>query len=207
VLDLGCGGGAQTLHLAELLPGASITAIDAHAPLVERLRREAALRGLSDRVRAVLGDMAEIEVPPGGADLVWSEGALYNLGLERALNLCRGLLRPGGHLVFTEPVWRAADPPREVKALFEDYPAMGTASDVVAAIERAGLSLVDHFSVPDEAWWTDFYTPMERRIDELGRKYADDAEALAALDQLAEEPALHRRHGSTYAYELFVARR
>jgi len=32
VLDLGCGVGGQTLHLAELLPGVIITALDSHAP-------------------------------------------------------------------------------------------------------------------------------------------------------------------------------
>lgn len=48
---------------------------------------------------------------------------------------------------------------------------------------------------------------MEHRIARLRGKYADDAEALAMLDQLAEEPAMHRRHADFYAYEFFVARR
>lgn len=37
VADLGCGAGAQTLHLASLLDG-SILAIDSHPPLINRLR-------------------------------------------------------------------------------------------------------------------------------------------------------------------------
>ena len=57
------------------------------------------------------------------------------------------------------------------------------------------------------AWWDDFYTPMETRIAELRGRYADDAEAVAVLDQLAEEPEMHRRHSDFYAYEFFVARR
>jgi hypothetical protein len=38
-------------------------------------------------------------------------------------------------------------------------------------------------------------------------KYAGDEEALAVLDQIAEEPAMHRRYSDYYAYEFFVARR
>jgi methylase of polypeptide subunit release factors len=58
VLDLGCGVGGQTLYLAELLPGALITAIDSHAPSIERLCATVAKRGLAERVRALAGDLA-----------------------------------------------------------------------------------------------------------------------------------------------------
>jgi ubiquinone/menaquinone biosynthesis C-methylase UbiE len=40
ILDLGCGAGAQTFHLAELTSG-SIVAIDKHAPSVEPALRQA----------------------------------------------------------------------------------------------------------------------------------------------------------------------
>jgi hypothetical protein len=60
--------------------------------------------------------------------------------------------------------------------------------------------------LPDEAWWDDFYAPMERRIETLRSTYAGDIEALAALDEVAQEPEMHRRHSAYYAYEFFVAR-
>jgi hypothetical protein len=84
---------------------------------------------------------------------------------------------------------------------------MGRVPDALAAIERSRLSLVDHFGLPGEAWWDDFYTPMEQRIQELRGRHAGDTEALALLDQLAQEPKMHRRHSDYYAYEFFVARR
>ena len=208
VLDLGCGVGGQTLHLAELLPGAVICAIDSHTPSIERLRAAVAARGLAERIRPLVGDMARPGSPPQSLDLIWSEGALYNLGLELALRICRGLLRPGGYLAFTDAVWRKENPPPEVKASFDlDYPTMGQIPDVLAAIRRTGLSLVGHFTLPDNAWWDDFYTPMERRIEELRGRYAGDAEALGVLNQLAYEPVMHRRHAQFYAYEFFVVRR
>jgi SAM-dependent methyltransferase len=207
VLDLGCGTGGQTIDLAELTSG-TIVAMDSHAPSIERLRATAARLGLSERVSPMVGDMANPGLPPGSFDLVWSEGALYNLGIENALLICRGLLRPGGCLAFTDAVWLRDDPPPEVKESFDlDYPTMGKVSDVLAIIDRSGFSLNGHFTLPEEAWWEDFYTPMETRIEELRGRYGDDDEALAVLDQLAQEPAMHRRHSGCYAYEFFAARR
>jgi SAM-dependent methyltransferase len=207
VLDLGCGVGGQTIHLAELTSG-SIVALDSHAPSIERLRATVAARGLAERIRPVVGDMASPGLPAASFDLVWSEGALYNIGIENALRICHGLLRPGGYLAYTDAVWRKENPPPEVKASFEDdYPTMGRVPDVLAAIARRGFSLIDHFSLPDAAWWDDFYAPMQQHIEELRSRYADDGEALAVLDQLAQEPAMHRRHSDYYAYEFFVVRR
>ncbi len=207
VLDLGCGVGGQTLQLAELTSG-SIVAIDSHAPSIERLKAAVAARGLLQRVSAIVGNMARPGQPLEAFDLIWSEGALYNIGLRDALRVCHDLLRPGGYLAFTEAVWRKENPPPEVKAAFDlDYPTMGWLNDALAAIGDCGFELVGHFTLPDEAWWDDFYTPMETRIVELRGKYAGDIEASAILDQLAEEPEMHRRHADFYAYEFFVTRR
>lgn len=207
VLDLGCGVGAQTLYLADITSG-PILAIDSHAPSIKRLNSTLTDLGLSQRVQAMVGDMGCLEQPPESFDLIWSEGALYNIGIERALQICYGLLRPGGYIVFTDAIWRKGDPPTEVKAGFDmDYPTMGWLDDVLDTIQDSGFELVGHFTLPDEAWWRDFYTPMEMRIAELRGKYANDVEASAILDQLAEEPRMHRRHSDFYAYEFFMARR
>lgn len=208
VLDLGCGVGGQTLQLAELLLGSSIVAIDSHAPSIGRLQAAVAERGLSSRVRALVGDMAHPQQVPGSFDLIWSEGALYNIGLRNALRVCFELLRPGGYLAFTDAVWRKEGPPAVVKTGFDlDYPGMGWLADDLSAIRDARFELIGHFTLPDAAWWDDFYTPMEIRIAELHGKYAKDAEAMEILGQQAREPEIHRRYSDFYAYEFFVARR
>jgi len=207
VLDLGCGSGAQTLYLAELTAG-SILAMDRHQSGIERLQTVIAERGLSPRIKVMVGDMARPSLAAQSFDLIWSEGALYSIGLRPALEVCHDLLRPGGYLAFTDAIWRRENPPEAVKAGFDlDYPGMGWLEDDLAAIRDAGFDLVGHFTLPDEAWWEDFYSPMEARIVELRTRYADDPEAAAILDRIAEEPEMHRRYSGFYAYEFFVVRR
>lgn len=207
IVDLGCGVGGQTLHLADLTTG-FIVAVDSHAPSIKRLKESLVARGLSQRVHALIGDMAHLELPSESYDLIWSEGALYNIGMANALRVCHGLLRPGGFLAFTDAVWRKENPPLEVKTSFDlDYPTMGTATDVVKAIQFGGFEFLGRFTLPDEAWWEDFYSPMKQRITELRWKYDNDAGALAVLDELAREPEMHRSYSDYYAYEFFVARR
>lgn len=204
IVDLGCGCGAQTLDLASVTSG-TILAVDLHQPLIERLAADVARLGLSERVEVRVADMASLE-PSGTFDLVWSEGALYNLGLDAALAVCAGLLQPGGYLAFTEAVWRTQDPPEDARRAFAEYPAMGDVAAVLDLLDRTGWEVFDHFPLPNEAWWDQFYAPMERRIEELRAQYTDSPDALAVLDEIAEEPRMHRRSGSTYGYEFFIAR-
>jgi SAM-dependent methyltransferase len=206
VLDLGCGTGGQTLHLGELTAG-YIVAIDSQARSIELLRTKVVERGLAQRIKPIVGDIDRPNHAPESFDLIWSEGALYNIGIDNALRLYHPLLRPGGYFAFTEAVWRRENPPHDVKASFEDYPGMGWAQDVLAKIDESDFSLIDHFTLPDEDWWQDFYEPMELRIEQLRGIYGDDIEALDVLDQIAQEPEMHRRHSDYYAYEFFVLRK
>lgn len=208
ILDLGCGSGAQTLHLASRT-GGRITAVDNHAPFIAEARRRLAVAGLLDRVTTVVGDMAAPPAAAGSIDLIWCEGAAYFLGIERALRLWQPLLRPGGHLVFTEAVWLRTDPPACIRDMWlKEYPAMTDVAGTLALIARVGgYEMRGHFTLSDAAWWDDFYTPMEQRIAILRPKYAGEPEATTALDSIGAEIDLHRRFGTWYGYEFFVLRR
>lgn len=207
VLDLGCGTGAQTLDLANAID-ARILALDLSPRSVEQLRRLIASGGLGRNVVPVVGDMARIPAQADAFDLIWSEGALYSIGLTDALETCARYTRPGGYLAFTDAVWRAADPSSEARALFAvDSPGMGTPDETLALLGGAGFEPVEHFPLPHEAWWEGFYGPMNERIEELRRQHRGDGAVQLLLDELSREALVHRDHGSEYGYEFYVARR
>ena len=151
VLDIACGPGGQTLDLAELLPDARITALDAYPPFLNQLEARARELGVLDRIDIVRGDMGRLPYPPQSFDLIWCEGAAYIVGFETALTSWKPLLKPGGVLALTEPVWLADNPPASVRACWEEYPAM---EDVASARRRAvanGYELAGDFVLTDAA--------------------------------------------------------
>ena len=89
VLDLGAGHGRTTLTLAKALRDAQVTAVEIHAPFVEQLVGHAHEAGVADRVHALCGDMENIDIAGMSMDLVWAEGSIYVMGIERALAMWR----------------------------------------------------------------------------------------------------------------------
>lgn len=206
VLDIGCGPGRQALALAEALKG-PITAVDFFQEYLDELTERAAAAGLGDRITALRADMADLPFPPRSFDLVWSEAAAYIMGIGNALRSWKAFLKPGGYIAFSELLWLEKDPPAEVAAFFrEAYPAMGDIESNVALVEAGGYRLEGHFTLPDGAWWDDYYTPLEARLPALREKYRDDPEALGVVQMTADEIEMRRRFAASYGYAFFVAR-
>lgn len=209
VLDLGCGPGpAATLRLAQSIEGARVVGLDLHEPFATEVGRKARATGLAGRAFGLRADMAALPLAPSSFDLVWSEGALYQIGFASGVRLCRALLRPGGWLVCSEVVWLRADPPEDLRGFWErEYPAISSIETTLERVRSAGLAIVGHFTLPASAWWTDLYTPMEARLAALRERHAGDAPALSALGEMQAEVEMYRRHGDSYGYEMIVARR
>ncbi|HTW95231.1 MAG TPA: methyltransferase domain-containing protein [Tepidisphaeraceae bacterium] len=207
VLDIGCGPGTQTLLLARQTQG-QITAVDTHQPFLDELSHRAAKAGLANRIQGVNVSMKTLGFVDGSFDLLWSEGAIYIMGFAAGLRTWRRLLKPGGVIAVSEISWLAHDIPDEAKRFWaEDYPAMRHVNDNLKIIESAGYSIVSHFVLPENAWWDDYYLPLERRLGELRRKYSDDAKANAVLDATQREINLYRRYSAAYGYVFYIARR
>ncbi len=205
ILDLGSGAGAQTMTLLEITDG-TIVAVDTHAPFIDMIHAKAEAQGAESRVTALSADMADLKFEPQTFDLIWSEGALYNVGIPKALEICHPLLRSGGYLAFTDAVWKKDGAPDAVKALFEDYATMGSVLNIIQNVTDSPFELVGHFPLPDDAWWTDFYTPLLARVAELRAQHTDP-EALAALDTIEAEALLRRDFADFYTYEFFICRK
>lgn len=206
VLDIACGPGGQTLDLAELLPDARITALDAYPPFLNQLEARARELGVLDRIDLVRGDMGRLPYPPQSFDLIWCEGAAYIVGFETALTSWKPLLKPGGVLALTEPVWLADNPPASVRACWEEYPAM---EDVASARRRAmaqGYTLAGDFVLTDAAWWTQYYGPLEQRLNAATDRLGDDPTAAAVLAEIRAEIDCRRAYPDTYGYLFLVLR-
>lgn len=204
ILDMGCGNGAQTLHLAALT-GGPILAVDNHEPYLDELRRRATTAGVDSRIRAVTGDMAVPDPAWGPVDLVWSEGAIFVTGVEKGLHAWRPLLVPGGRLAFTEMCWFAPDPPAECVRFFsEEYPALAPVAEVAAVAEGCGYSILEHFRVPETGWRDEYYRPLAARVAAMKAEREFESGERGFLAMVEKEIETYERYSEWYGYEFFV---
>lgn len=200
ILDIGCGPGAQSLALAAATDG-EIIAIDTHQEFLDRLDTAAMERGLGARIHTRKLSMMEMPFARASFDLIWSEGAIYFMGFRNGLRCCRALLQPRGYLALTEPCWlRPYDElPAGATAAWSEYPAIASIGEILENISKEEFEVVDHFVLPPDAWWN-YYSPMEKRIEELHAANEGDRRIVRRLDELREEIEGYRKFGHCYSY-------
>ena len=86
IADIGCGTGGQTMVLASHTSG-HITGIDLFADFIDIFNANSRKRNLQDRVEGVVGSMDDLAFQNEELDLIWSEGAIYNIGFERGIKM------------------------------------------------------------------------------------------------------------------------
>src|SRR5690606_25749835 len=75
VLDIGCGSGGITLHIAKRFEPGAITGFDVEKPVIAEATRRAKEAGLSDRVHFVQAPPGRLPFADGNFDLVFSKDA------------------------------------------------------------------------------------------------------------------------------------
>lgn len=168
VVDAGCGAGQQTLVLAKEL-NTPIQAVDSYQPFLNRLKRRAEEKGVNHLVRRHCMDMKDIPKVFPDIDLLWSEGAAYNIGFANALNIWAKAIKPDGFLVVSELCWiRNEDIPNAVWDFFQtSYPDMQTVTRNIEIAEDAGYKIFNTYTLPKEAWVQNYYEILEPRARSL----------------------------------------
>jgi SAM-dependent methyltransferase len=204
ILDVGCGRGEPTLELAGLSQG-QVVGADIDVPSLDILARKVEVAGLSDRVQVVNCSMFAMGYPDESFDIMWAEGSIFIIGFERGLREWHRFIKPNGYLVVHEMVWLRPDPPLEVYDYWKArYSGMRTVPENLEQIPTCGYGLIGHFALPEDAWWTGYYGPLETRILELREKYVEDSAALAVLDKEQRGIDVFKQWQKWYGSAFFV---
>lgn len=183
ILDIGCGSGVPTIELAKLSDG-EIIGIDVDEFLLEKLTGKIKKEGFSDRVKTKKCSLFEMDFPDESFNIIWAEGSISVIGFERGLMDWKRLLKTNGFLV-----------------IHDDTKNM---SYKLKKIPNCGYKLINHFSLPKDAWWKEYYKPLETRIKELRIRYKNNQDALKMLKKYKEEIDMVKKNPKKFGSMFYI---
>jgi len=190
------------------LSGGFVIGMDNHQSYLDVLEEKIKKAGLSDRVKAVNGSMFTMDFPAESFDIIWAEGSIYIIGFERGLKEWRRFIKSHGFLVIHEMTWLKKNPPKEISDYWKKmYSGITTIPKNLKIIPRYGYKVLGHFPLPEDAWWEEYYHPLEERINQLKAKYKDDPEAFSILDSEQKEIDLFKKYSAWYGSVFYVMQR
>jgi len=206
ITDIGCGTGGQTMVLGEHTP-CEIIGVDTWPDFINQFNQNAQIRNLQDRVRGIVGNMENLPFQEEELDLIWSEGAIYNIGFERGLNEWKKFLKQGGYIAVTENTWFSEDRPAEIQDFWQKiYPEIDTIPNKVAQIQKAGYIPIATYILP-EAIWTDYYTWQTSRRESFLKKYNGNNTVKEFVASMRYEAELYYKYKAYYGYMFYIGKK
>lgn len=207
IADIGCGTGGQTMVLAQHAPG-HITGIDLFPKFIDMFNTNAEKLHLQDNVKGIVGSMDNLPFRQGSLDLIWSEGAIYNIGFERGLNEWRKFLKTGSYIVVSEASWFTGERPAEIEEFWMGaYPEIDTIPNKVAQLQKAGYIPVATFILPENCWTDHFYVPQVATQEFFLKKYAGNKTAEELIAYQRYEAQLYHKYKEYYGYVFYIGKK
>lgn len=207
IADIGCGTGSSTIPLLQAT-NAHVTAVDFLPAFLKKLEAEAVTAGVIDRLTTLAADMNELPFRDEQFDVIWEEGAVYNIGFKHGITAWRRFLKPDGVLVVSEITWLQADVPDELKDHWQtEYPEVTTADKKIEQLEAAGYELIHYFPLESDAWLTYYYHPLSASFSDFLIRHDTSAAAQAIVSSEVKEITLYKKYQDYVSYGMYIAKR
>jgi ubiquinone/menaquinone biosynthesis C-methylase UbiE len=186
ILDIGCGSGVPTIELAKLSQ-AKIIAVDIDRSRLELLEKKLKEHRLEDRIETVHRSMDKMNFDCESFDLIWSEGSIYVPGFARGLREWRRYLMPSGFMVI--------------------HDERGDVEKKLKLIAGIGYELLDHFILDRDIWWNEYYSPLEKEIRMMEKRYSAEPGISVKFEEEMREIERFKKNPGNFESVFFVLRK
>lgn len=207
IADIGCGTGGQTMVIAKHTD-AHITGVDLFHTFIDLFNANASTRNFQKRVKGIVGSMDTLPFRNEELDLIWSEGAIYNIGFENGLKEWHRFIKKGGFIAVSEASWFTNERPDEINKFWLDaYPEIDTIPNKLAIMQNAGYIPVACFILPENCWTEHFYIPQIQLQEDFLRKYKDNEAANELVEYQKHESFLYSKYKEYYGYVFYIGKK
>lgn len=207
IADIGCGTGGQTMVIANNTSG-NITGIDLSPIFIDLFNVNSQKLNLQNRVNGIVGSMDNLPFQNEELDLIWSEGAIYNIGFERGINEWYKFLKKGAFLAVSEVSWFTEERPVEIDEFWNnEYQEIDTISYKVTQMQKAGYIPVANFVLPENCWTEHFYAPQVYAQEKFLQKYVGNKNAEELVENQRHEAELYYKYKEFYGYVFYIGKK
>ena len=206
ILDIGCGTGGQTMVIAQNTKG-HITGLDSLSGFIDILNNKVKKINLQNRVKGIVGSMDKLPFQNKEFDLIWCEGAIYNIGFERGLNEWRKYLKKNGYIAVTDASWSTEVRPSEIENYWtHHYPGITTISNNVSIMQKSGYIPVSIFTLPENCWTDNYFAPQIPVQEELLKKYNGNKIVEEFIEGCRHEAEMYNEYKKYYEYVFYIGK-
>lgn len=207
IADIGCGTGAQTIDLAKRLKG-EIVAVDLFSEFLDKLKNRITCNELSADVKTLSASMDNLPFAKDEFDMIWSEGAVYNMGFRNGVLYWKNFLKPGGILAVSELSWTTNSRPSELEDFWNgEYSEMDTVAGKIKVLEEAGYRVLAHFILPENCWTDNYYIPLLQSHNAFLEKIGNIDAARNIVDLDKQESDFYNKYKDFYSYGFYIAQK
>lgn len=207
IIDIGCGTGGQTMVLGQNTMG-NVTGMDIFPDFIDIFNNNAHKLGLNDRVNGIVGSMDDLPFQKEEFDLIWSEGAIYNIGFERGLKEWSKYLKKGGYVAVTDATWFTNNRPFEIEDFWVSaYPGITTMSDNIAIMQKSGYTPVAAFRLHENCWIENYYSPQIQVQEKFLQKHEGNKLVEEFISCERHEAKMYNKYKDYYGYVFYIGKK
>ena len=185
-----------------------ITGIDMFPTFIDLFNANARSLGLDNRVKGIVGSMDDLPFKDEELDLIWSEGAIYNIGFEKGLKYWHKFLKPGGFVAVSEASWFTPERPEEINTFWLDaYAEIDSIPNKLNVLQNSGYVPVACFILPENCWTEHFYVHQVKAQDVFLAKHHGNKAAEDLVENERREARLYAKYKEFYGYVFYIGKK
>ena len=183
-------------------------AVDLFETFLEKMQERIHNAHLKASVTSLAASIDHLPFAEGEFDIIWSEGAVYNIGFRKGAGYWKNFLKEGGILAVSELSWTTGSRPNELEQFWKEaYPEVDTVSNKIRVLEDLGYKVLGHFILPEYCWMENYYLPLLERHPSFMKEFGhlEVARNIVSMDK--QEVDFYKQYKDYYSYGFYIAQK